>query len=500
MAVRSPTEFHDRWPDVANATLLPNVFGSPTQSDTLTVGDRAWDLATSQYFNCVVPTLNAAIWLPAGGGGSTQDHQTARIIVGNQPAGDTLFVCDFLDPGDGTGIDAAIAAANVLASVGTFVDLHIRAGTYNLSPALCATGFVLAGAMKITGAGSNANTYIIGGSSAVMSAPIFNASVAGGLQLFDIMIGCFGSTAPLVPVVSLNINCVFRNVRGILAGTVDQSAFFGMSSGYPDGVVFDSVEVLALGVLSDPDFAGIRIDTNGQRGAPQAPLRISGYSYRGSPSPNFVAGIFLVDVAECALDSLSVVDVPMGLRLLYVAGTSGFNRGPQVRGLYHRVDNSAYQGFAVQLYMNSPGTVELIGASFSDVSMEGGPGSPAGANYLFDVEVQSSSNTLTSPTMQGTGRSSTGPQSPKVYVASIVSGARVLRPRLVNVAIENELRVQATVVGSLVDSPLLMGTEEGDLLIDGAGVINAQGVANRIRGTYTDTGTGTTVSIDIIGP
>lgn len=54
------------------------------------------------------------------------DKRTAKIIVGNALNGDTLEVCDFLDPGDGTGIEAGLAAA----SSGS--DVFIRAGVYDL--------------------------------------------------------------------------------------------------------------------------------------------------------------------------------------------------------------------------------------------------------------------------------------------------------------------------------------------------------------------------------
>lgn len=60
--------------------------------------------------------------------GSSADHQTAKYIVGNEPAGDTLAVCDFLDPGNGTGIEAALAAATAL---GTGCDIYLRPGTYD---------------------------------------------------------------------------------------------------------------------------------------------------------------------------------------------------------------------------------------------------------------------------------------------------------------------------------------------------------------------------------
>ena len=72
------------------------------------------------------------LWARRGGGGgppgTAADHQTAKFIVGNELAGDTIDVCDFLDPGNCTGIAAALAAATAL---GTGCDIYLRPGTYD---------------------------------------------------------------------------------------------------------------------------------------------------------------------------------------------------------------------------------------------------------------------------------------------------------------------------------------------------------------------------------
>lgn len=88
-------------------------------------------------------------WLPridapgaGGGGGLETDHFAPTIIVGNTPAGDPADAQAapfqyIADPGDGTGVAAALAAA---AALGTGAWVHIRRGSYNLglpgSPAL----------------------------------------------------------------------------------------------------------------------------------------------------------------------------------------------------------------------------------------------------------------------------------------------------------------------------------------------------------------------------
>lgn len=69
-----------------------------------------------------------------GGGGGTDDHQAPNIIVGNALSGDTADKVDHLDPGDGTGIAAAMAA--LLTAGGGH--LYIRPGAYTLDTAAIA--------------------------------------------------------------------------------------------------------------------------------------------------------------------------------------------------------------------------------------------------------------------------------------------------------------------------------------------------------------------------
>ena len=63
MATRSPTPFHNYWGNIyASPPALPNVLGSPTQSNDLEVGDTAYVTGTQTLYVCIDATPNAAVW------------------------------------------------------------------------------------------------------------------------------------------------------------------------------------------------------------------------------------------------------------------------------------------------------------------------------------------------------------------------------------------------------------------------------------------------------
>jgi len=84
--------------------------------------------------------------------------QTARIVVGNALAGDTVDDVDFLDTGNGAGVAAALASAG--ASV-TPTDVYVKSGIYDVSlagapvlPMAIPEGLMLWGAGEGIGSGN----------------------------------------------------------------------------------------------------------------------------------------------------------------------------------------------------------------------------------------------------------------------------------------------------------------------------------------------------------
>lgn len=93
------------------------------------------------------PELELAFDEIEAGGGGGSGKQTAKIIVGNSVAGDTLAVCDYLDIGDGAQLSAALAAA------GADADVYIRPGTYDLGAGATVAPLAIPASVHVRGAG-----------------------------------------------------------------------------------------------------------------------------------------------------------------------------------------------------------------------------------------------------------------------------------------------------------------------------------------------------------
>jgi parallel beta-helix repeat protein len=94
----------------------------------LFAGDHIWNTTVQKY-----QVWNGFIWVDIGpgGGGGGQNRGEPEITVGNLLMGDTLNDCDFLDPGNGSGIALALGAAPPIG-----VHIYVRRGPYSLIASL----------------------------------------------------------------------------------------------------------------------------------------------------------------------------------------------------------------------------------------------------------------------------------------------------------------------------------------------------------------------------
>ena len=61
MATKSPSQFHNSWGSVVDATELPNVAGAVIQDAALEAGDVCFSTLQESLYQCVDPTLGAAV-------------------------------------------------------------------------------------------------------------------------------------------------------------------------------------------------------------------------------------------------------------------------------------------------------------------------------------------------------------------------------------------------------------------------------------------------------
>lgn len=135
--------------------VFPNGSLTDLGSNTVqvTIASGSTDAASVTYDNSTSGLTASDVQAAIDEIDAAQDlaGRTARFIVGNAPAGDTLAECDYLDTGDGAAIEIAVAAANG-AGQG---DIFIRSGTYDLgSGAVVGPFTITSNQISIRGAGT----------------------------------------------------------------------------------------------------------------------------------------------------------------------------------------------------------------------------------------------------------------------------------------------------------------------------------------------------------
>lgn len=135
MAARTPgiqsrSEYHAYWGVYATDTALPNASGNPIGAPEyakLENGDVAYVTGDGTRYVCQDPGTSGggdAIWVAMQAGMATiRDAHVIVVGFSPSPANDGPSDADYLDPGDGTGLEAAI---NDAASRGFPLDIRIR--------------------------------------------------------------------------------------------------------------------------------------------------------------------------------------------------------------------------------------------------------------------------------------------------------------------------------------------------------------------------------------
>jgi len=157
--------------------------GSSVDSDVATIDFTGAGVTATQ-------TAPGSVQVSIPGGAA--DKYTSKFIVGNALAGDTTAECHYLDPGDGSGIAAALLAAQAAGS--PYPDVWIRNGQYNLGTSGVGMLTIPAG-VKVRGSGRESVLIVTADGSAAVNPHAF--SLGADAELSDLKV--LATTPAAVP-------------------------------------------------------------------------------------------------------------------------------------------------------------------------------------------------------------------------------------------------------------------------------------------------------------
>lgn len=463
----------------------------------------------SEAIGSVVPIYGAG---DASGGstGPTTDIYEAAIVVGNALAGDTTAICNYLDPGDGTGIAAAFTAAAALAP--QRVDIRLRRGTYTLSNAVAIAGLALPAGCSLVGAGIDVTTIVGAPASTAGGVPQTVLDLLANTQLRDLTLvvpdpaGANDYATRGSVGVSSGVTC--RHVKLVLGdntGTTDTSTPYGFlayEATAPSGVLFDDVEVAIANVTRFAGTTGFYLGASaGTYTQPTLPNIFRNCRYTAAAGLSTGIGIG-TSIHYTKVTDFYVRGVNNGIWLTDNAPISGAVEGLQVDGLdIDMTGCTAAGGFGVSLLCLGPGSVaspKIWGARVTNARMYGAATTTANARavYVQCGDGIATENLLLSH-IQGLHMPAGG-GGVEIWVnntaSSSLKGARLNACDTVG-----DLTLTVGAAGT-ASNTTFVGNECRNLAVAGATGTNAIVGLNRITGAYTDTGTGTTISANIVGP
>lgn len=513
MARRQISQNTPRWPAVSSYADLPNVAGSPMQSPQLEVGDTCFVSTLAWLFICRNATLGAAVWAVLG----PADHQTSKIIVGNALAGDTLDVCDFLDPGDGSGITAALNAILLLPY--QQVDIAVRPGVYTIPNG---TIFGLAAGVTLTGAGKGATVFVVPPGAAGIEPWRLVLLVGQGAGISNLTMratsvntaGASGSLSGIIDV--LATRTFVRNVDFEASGTLTISSTFWSSLVRANISPVDALDVSDCSVYAGASdatwsfggfftFSLVGSDAAvsvGWLGATPKPTFRNLY-VRGQTGANrFFAGVYMRGFAAFDLDTLTTTSCQFAVFCRYRGATATI--GPVIRNVTAQIDAiTGHAGVSVSVQS------AVAGTSLDGVLIEGvrcyWPGL-AGA-LMYPVSIFTNLATTVAPITNVVVRDveavrATANGTVRVEVINIGTAAPIENVLLAGVRLPAASSIiilgAAAGVGSVVDAAI-DHARCADLTLS-ANMTNTIVGDSRITNAFTDSAVGTSQANLIIGP
>lgn len=457
----------------------------------------------SEAIGSVVPIYGAGDG-GSGGGGPTTDIYEAAIVVGNALAGDTTVICNYLDPGDGTGIAAALAAAAALAPLR--VNVYLRRGTYT-------SGSTLTPPVGCNLQGAGVGCTILKGPVATTTQAGTVLDPGADVTITDMTViardPAAGNVANARGAIGISAGCTYRNLDVVLGDNT--------------GVVVDATK-LCFSYQGSPVIGGVTWENVSMRVANLTtfgvgvPYGIFLYSvaaaYTEPSAPNVVrncsfvvptggaAGVgFLTNIYATVIRGFRAQGVNSACNVAGTQAITGTVRGPLIDDVDHDMRGTlSVSGYAVAVSASGAGasTPTILGTRVSRVRAIASPTANT-SHALFVGSVGNGlvlQDVLLSDLRMSNGGAGVG--NVRLTVAN-TAGTSVDGFTVEGVYTKGDVALTAGAAGAATSS-IMSGNTCRNLSVAGATVVNTIVTSNRITGAYSDTGTGTTIGTNIVGP
>lgn len=347
------------WPPVAIIADLPTV--------NVNEGDQCWVIAENAMYYA---NADGGSWdVASGGGGGGVKPYTYVIGCSVAPFNDTLDVCDFLDPGDGTGIAACLAIC------ADFKDtVKLRPGYYTIDPALVTLPMVIPSGCTLEGSGSLSIITVTDGTGG-FSQHVFTVNFNSTLRNMAFFID---PPAADVVLAHQHIQCVeictVEDIKVDIAVGPEPHSTLAFIRADAGPVSFSNITVtVEEGFVPPYVFAAIMIGNIAASSASSenvTPPIISNLSVDGD-----IFSVLTVDASMgVVVNNLTHVNLDTASSMAFLVNEQPLQfafRGPLVtNALVEFIPTSVSNSFAISVENTNTGLV--LGSSFTNVTIIGG--------------------------------------------------------------------------------------------------------------------------------
>lgn len=509
---------------VADMTLFVGT-ASPEASITGSPGDVFSD------------TTNGVLYVKQTGVGNTgwvlnsTTAPTTCIVVGNSLEGDTLAVCHYLDPGTGTGIAAA------LASGGTAKTVFVRRGTYTLAATQALLSVPAGWTLQGEGTGATIIKPRIGDAA---TTPWVCVNLSGEkARILDIGFSV-RDRAATIPAVTLPLGVVsigakntyvkniYVDIPGAMAATVEPFAAVAISTTAAYGgqiiedvtlnmasatLTGDAVNTypfcaIASGSIAAPgNVATVLADTVAEPVFSR--IRILGGQCDEVASPvYYTLGMLSTSLSEFTMIDCDFRGVQSGIigSWTWNSGSAGTTRGPNIRNLYVLNDAgmaASYVTGGVAMFFAEAGAGAF---TVSRVHVEGltNDGGSTGA-FLPGVTISMDCSTArdvrvrqVAATAKASGGADTYCSVSMPFNTGTMDDVEISGVVLTPSGVNNGFLTAGSSTAATVTGLRVRGNVTDDLSISGSGTSKAIVSDNRARTAYSDAGTSTSISNNVV--